>query len=154
MSSDRVSIALALFVLAGCASTSMTPRASTREEVVAYVNRAAALVAKNGPSCATLKEPRWASGDWYIYVQEANGPVVCHPNGGLVGRPASSIIDANGKHVGDDLAAAGAKGGGWVDYVWPRPGQTMPVPKSTYVTRVTGPDGKTYYLGSGGYDLK
>ena len=51
-------------------------------------------------------------------------------------------------------AGNSAMGHGWVNYVWPRPGQTTPSPKSTYVVRVIGPDGKRYIVGSGGYDLK
>ena len=44
--------------------------------------------------------------------------------------------------------------GGWVDYVWPRPGTTKPVRKSTYAVRVKSPDGDLYIVASGGYDLK
>jgi len=66
------------------------------------------------------------------------------------------IVDANGNRVGDLIMAAGNSpaGHGWADYVWPRPGQTTPVAKSSYVVRVAGPDGTQYIVGSGGYDLK
>ena len=50
-------------------------------------------------------------------------------------------------------AAASAAGHGWVDYVWPRPGTTTPVAKSTYATHVTGPDGKGSMVGGGGSPL-
>ena len=132
----------------------MTPRANTHDAVVAYVNHAADLIAKNGPSCETFAKPEWASGDWYVFVQEPDGNVIRHPNAQIVGRPAADIVDANGMHVGAALASAGASGHGWVEYVWPRPGTSNPVAKSTYVTSVKGPDGKTYYVGAGGYELK
>jgi cytochrome c len=152
---NSVSILLALF-LAGCASSSMTPRAATRADLIEYVNNAAALVSKSGPSCDAFARKEWMAGDYYIFVINTDGRLACHPNAGLIGRPSSEIVDANGMHVGDALVAAatGSEGHGWVEYVWPRPGQTAPVPKSSYVTRVTGPDGVTYIVGSGGYSLQ
>ena len=156
MSRNRFSLILFLALLGGCASSMMTPRANTRDAVMAYVNHAADLVAKNGPSCDTFSGPNWTSGDYYLFVLGPDGRLVCHPNAQMVGKSQTEIVDANGMHVGDALAAAGngATGHGWVDYVWPKPGQTNAVPKSTYVTRVTGPDGKTYLVGGGGYSLQ
>ena len=154
MSRDRMVTVISLFLLAACAST-MTPRANTRDELVSYVNRAAAVVARSGPSCATFKQPAWMSGDYYIFVSGPDGTTVCHPNTSLIGKATSEIVDANGMNVGDAIlkAAMSPEGHGWVNYVWPRPGTPNPVPKSTYVTKVTGPDGKTYIVGSGGYNL-
>jgi methyl-accepting chemotaxis protein len=82
--------------------------------------------------------------------------IICHPNAQLIGRMQSEVVDSNGMRVGDAIgaAAASAAGHGWVDYVWPRPGTTTSVAKSTYVTRVTAPDGKVYVLGGGGYQLQ
>lgn len=147
---------LVLF-LAGCASSSsMVPAHNTREDVAGYVNRAAAVVAQHGPSCETFKQPDWMSGDWYIFVVGPDDRIICHPTTSLVGRMNNEVVDANGKNIGNAItAAANAPAGhGWVDYVWPRPGQTTPVPKSTYAVRVIGPDGKQYIVGSGGYELK
>lgn len=152
---NGISVLLVLALLVGCAS-SMTPRANTREGVMAYVNQAAALVAKRGPSCDTFKSSSWMAGDYYVWVVGPDDRLICHPNADLVGRSQSEILDAKGMRLGEALSAAGnsAQGHGWVDYVWPRPGQTTPEPKSAYVTRVTGPDGTTYVVGAGGYSLK
>ncbi len=95
------------------------------------------------------------AGDYYIFVDGPDDRTLCHPNPSMVGKVFTDIVDANGKKVGVELkAAAEKKGGGWVDYVWPRPGQTKPEPKSSYTMRVKGPDGKWYGVGSGGYNLK
>lgn len=147
---------LALFLLSCASSTSMVPVNNTREEVASYVNRAAAIVARSGPSCDTFSQPAWRSGDWYIFVTGFDRRIVCHATPSMIGRDDSQIVDANGNRVGDMLFAAANSpvGHGWAEYVWPRPGQTTPVPKSSYVVRVTAPDGKQYYVGSGGYDLK
>lgn len=134
-----------------------TPRAATHDAVVAYVDRAAALVAKSGASCDTFSAPAWFSGEWYIFVFDADRNAACHPaQPAMVGKSASEIVDPNGKRIGDLMmaAAGGAEGKGWVDYVWPRPGESKPVAKSAYVVSVTGPDGKKYVVGSGGYELK
>ena len=156
MSRNRFSLVF-LSLLVGCATSSMmTPRENTRAAIEAYVNHAASVVAKNGPSCDTFKQPKWMAGDYYIFVIGPDSRLVCHPNAQIVGHLQSEIIDANGMKVGDALGAqaSGASGHGWVSYVWPRPGQTTPQPKSTYVTRVTGPDGQKYVVGGGGYNLE
>ena len=136
---------------------SNTPRAATRDEVVAYVNRAAALVSKNGVACETFSTPSWFNGDWYVFVFGPDHKSLCQPaQPAMIGRDASTIVDPNGKRIGDAMIAAtsGAEGKGWIEYMWPRPGQTTPVPKSTYLVAVTAPDGQKYVIGSGGYELK
>lgn len=148
---NRMAAVLPFLIALGCASTSMTPRANTRDAITSYVNAAADYVAKNGPSCDTFSSSRWRTGDYYIFVIGPDNRTVCHPT--LVAKPSSDIVDANGRHVGDEIVAAANAGGGWVNYNWPRPGQTTPVAKSTYAKKVTGPDGQTYIVGSGGYEL-
>ena len=160
MSRRFFSATLSLFVFVVFApaliAKSGTPKENTRAAVKAYVERAADLVAHKGPVCDTLKDKSWMSGDWYVFVDGSDGRLLCHPDPKMVGRSNSDIVDANGKHVGDmiNAAANSPAGNGWVEYVWPRPGQTKPVPKSTYVKTVTGPDGKKYIVGAGGYELK
>jgi len=149
---------LVVLLLVLCASTafakSFTPKHNTRAAIKAYVDSAAKYVAKHGADCAAFKSKAWMAGDYYIFVTDAEEKEICHPNPAVVGKSASEIVDANGKKVGTLLLDAAKKGGGWVDYVWPRPGTTKPVAKSSYSVSVKGPDGKTYYVGSGGYELK
>ncbi len=154
MSRIRVSTALVLFVLVTpLMAKSHIPKKHTHAAIKTYVQQAATFVAKKGADCAALNEADWSSGDYYIFVMGPDDKTLCHPT--LVNAPASSIVDANGKKVGDLLVeAAKKKGGGWVEYVWPRPNTTNPVPKSSYAVRVKGPDGKWYVVGSGGYELK
>lgn len=154
---SRRTLWLSFFLLICGASLwakSMTPKANTHAEVKAYVERAAKHVASKGPDCAAFKTPEWMSGDYYIFVATADGIGLCHPRQELVGKPLSEIVDVNGKKVGDGLMATANGGGGWVEYVWPRPGTTNPVPKSSYTVKVKAPDGKWYFVGSGGYELK
>ena len=156
MSRKILTLALSVFLGASMlAAASYVPKANTRSDIKKYVQSAAKYIAKHGPSCDEFAKKEWRSGDYYIFVNEADGKAVCHPNKDIIGKPASDIVDANGKKVGIEvIEAAKKKGGGWVDYVWPRPGTTTPVAKSSYAMSVKGPDGKTYYVGSGGYELK
>lgn len=141
---------LALVTLTACA-TSMTPSANTRDEIVAYVDRAAELVRTRGAVCDTLVAAPWTAGEWYVFVFDSGGRTLCHPIAAQIGVPASELVDRGGKRFGEELLRVAAAGGGWVEYMWPRPGETAPVAKSAYVREVTGPDGRRYVIGSGGY---
>jgi signal transduction histidine kinase len=156
MSRRILTLALSLFLGAAIVlADSNVPKENTRPAIKKYVQAAARYVHKHGPSCDEFAEKDWRSGDYYIFVTGPDEKELCHPNKDMIGKPASEIVDSNGKKVGTELvAAAKKKGGGWVDYVWPRPGTTKPVAKSSYSMSVKGPDGKTYYVGSGGYELK
>ena len=134
---------------------SYVPKANTHAAIKAYVEAAAKVIAKSGPSCAEFAEKEWRSGDYYIFVTGPDDKELCHPNKDMIGKSASEVKDSNGKNVGLLLLEAAKKpGGGWVDYMYPRPGTTKPVAKSSYSMSVKGPDGKTYYAGAGGYELK
>ena len=145
---------LLLFCATVVVAKSYTPKKNTRAEVKAYVDRAARQVHRHGPSCAEFKEKSWMSGDYYVFVIGPDNRLVCHPNPSMVGKMNTDIVDANGMKVGQLLADKANSGGGWLDYVWPRPGQTTPVPKSSYAEKVKGSDGKWYIVGAGGYGLK
>ena len=97
-----------------------------------YVEDAAKVVEKSGPSCGTLESKQWRGGDYYIFVLGPDGNTICHPRSEMIGKPAASIVNAKGDKVGEMIAAKGSGSGkGWVDYAWPRPGQTAEEPKST-----------------------
>jgi hypothetical protein len=92
---------------------------------------------KNGPFC---------SGDeWYIYIGATKGRVtlLAHPHTPekLVGPDLSQLEDIRGKKFFNDLIqTALEEGEGWVNYWWPKPGQTTSSLKSTYLAKVPGED--------------
>ena len=160
MSRRSVSLALSLLLVI-CASTaqakSYVPKKNTRAAVKSWVDHAAKVVAKNGPACDTLKEKNWMSGDYYIFVLGPDDRLVCHPNASMIGKKDTEIVDSSGRKVGAEVSAAAKSkaGHGWVNnYMWPRPGQDKPSPKSSYAVHVKGPGGKWYVVGGGGYDMK
>lgn len=136
-------------------SMSHVPKANTRDAVAAYVQDAAKIVQKSGPSCETFASKEWRSGDYYIFVLGPDDKLLCHPNPAMVGKAQADITNSKGDKVGEKILKMGtADGKGWVDYLWARPGKTEEEPKSSYVMGVKGPDGKHYVVGAGGYDLK
>jgi cytochrome c len=152
-------LVLTIMVISALATTAIAksyiPKANTRAAVKSYVKFAASVVEQKGPSCDKFKGKDWMSGDYYIFVVGPDDKIICHPNESLVGKLNKDVVDVNGKKLGLEIVEnAGKKGGGWTDYVWPRPGTTTSVPKSTYSMKVKGPDGKWYVVGGGGYELK
>ena len=147
------------FVLLGIAcATSFVPSTNSSAELTRYVDAAARLVQTEGvAACGAFHEPTWKAGEYYVFVTSAETNVtVCHPvRDELVGQDQTDLQDANGKFfIREMLAVASSPAGkGWVDYVWPRPGETTPAQKAAYVVSVAGPDGKRYVVGSGAYGV-
>ena len=154
--SRSVSLLLASLVAAtALAATSHLPKANTRTEIKAYVEEAAKLVRKDGPSCATFSSPAWTGGVYYIFVIGPDDKLVCHAKADMVGKTSASIVNAKGERVGEMISATGrGKGKGWVNYLWAPPGKTAEELKSTYVMGVTGPGGRHYVVGAGGWNIK
>ena len=154
----RLSICTALLFALSCV-TSSVPRTRDRESLRKYVEQAAQRVLVRGAEvCPELTNQQWRNGDYYVFVTNADTHVtVCHPaNPELVGRNEYDLQDVNGKYFVREMldVAPLPASGGWVEYMWPRPGQTTPARKTTYVIRVKSWDGATYLVGSGAYDLK
>jgi len=131
------------------------PKTNTRRAVRAYVQDASKIVKKSGPSCATFESKEWRSGDYYIFVLGPDDKTLCHPRAEEIGKAQADIVNAKGDKIGERIVKTGkGNGKGWVDYLWTRTGKTTEEPKSSYVMGVTGPDGKHYIVGAGGYNLQ
>jgi methyl-accepting chemotaxis protein len=86
----------------------------------------------------------------YFWVHDTDLKMVMHPeNAALVGKNLSSVTDPDGKVLFTEMTrAAEAKGQGYVEYRWPRPGSEAPVPKFSHV-RLFKPWG--WIVGTGAY---
>jgi cytochrome c len=154
---SRILSAVSLLLLSACA-TSFVPASNSATELMRYVDKAARVVQAEGPSaCAAFHQPKWKSGEFYIFVTSADSNItVCHPvRDDLVGQDQTDLQDANGRFfIREMLAIANSPAGrGWVDYAWARPGETTATKKSAYVVEVVGPGGKRYVVGSGAYGV-
>lgn len=80
--------------------------------------------------------------DLYVYVGSTERiTLLAHPISPdkLVGPDLSQTPDIKGKRFFVELAELAAReGSGWVNYWWPKPGETKPSLKSTYFLRVPG----------------
>ncbi|MFC3656247.1 HAMP domain-containing protein [Xanthomonas hyacinthi] len=82
---------------------------------------------------ATLESMRARGGVDYFYVHDMHPAMLMHPTRhDLVGKDIGSVLSADGKPIFRQFAAAAAAGGGYVDYLWPRPGNDKPVEKVSY----------------------
>ncbi len=82
----------------------------------------------------TVRGLRYDKGD-YFWINDLGPKMVMHPmNAKLEGQDLSGLKDPDGKYLFNEMVAiAKAKGAGMVEYRWPKPGATDPVPKISYV---------------------
>ena len=117
-----------------------------KKQAVALVEKGIAMVKRKGLaatiSAAQDRNGPFCHGDeWYIYIGTITGRItlLAHPilPGKLVGPDISSVVDIKGKKFFSALAqTARTTGCGWVNYWWPKPGETAASLKSTYLIRI------------------
>jgi len=85
------------------------------------------------------------SGYYFVYNDTTN--VALPPNKKLQGQDLSDLKDKNGVHLVRELRDKSKEGGGFVEYVWPKPG-AGDVPKLSYAEMIPGTD---MWIGTGVY---
>ena len=122
--------------------------------VVETVDAAADLVERGNDAFATLRDMAspFRYQDVYVFVHDQNGVQLVNiifPE--LEGTSLLDFQDVNGKFVlRDTIAMLRDQDAGWIDYMWPRPGETSPSKKSSYVRKVKVGD-DVLYVGAGVY---
>jgi cytochrome c len=154
---------IGFFVLAGLFGTAAPafsqqspPPSEHVKKIEALVDKAAALVNSKGK--AAFAEFRkegsgWWFGETYLFAYDMNLNVLlvaAFPQN--EGKNQKGKTDSNGKLYHDEFvkAAQSPKGSGWVDYMFPKPGQTQPSRKWSYVKAVNI-DGTPGLIGAGFY---
>jgi len=119
------------------------------------VNAAVALIEKEGKGAFNTlrdKASQFVFLGTYIFVDTPEGVEVV--NGGFPDVEGKNIIDykdPTGKYLTRDVInTAATKGYGWVDYMWPKPGETKPSAKHTYVKKAVYGN-ETFAVGAGAY---
>ena len=141
---------------AAAALDQSSPPPSPREqEVEALVNKAAAEVDAKGKAAFSefrSKGTEWFHGDTYLFAYDLKGNVLLNPAFPTrEGTNVSGQTDANGKAFHDAIIrTAETKGSGWVEYMFPKPGQTQPSEKWAFVKAVKI-DGVPALVASGFY---
>lgn len=90
--------------------------------------------------------------DTYIFVLEMNGVELVNPaHPSLEGTNLLDRKDTQGKYViREFIHTLRNQGSGWVDYMWPKPGDSVPTQKSTFVSKAKLGD-RNVVVGSGVY---
>lgn len=111
-----------------------------RAFVVDMVKNAVAQIEKDGERAFPIFRDRrgaFMAKDAYVFVIEPGGVErvnPAHPN--LEGRNLRDVKDTQGKQlVREMFGIVERQGSGWVDYLWPKPGESVSTLKSTYVTK-------------------
>ena len=144
----RTILALCL-ALAGGFATAAESRA-TKEEAVAFVNRAVAYVKANGKdkALAEFNEPKgqFVDRELYIVVVDLQGTVLANgANRKLVGKNLLQVKDLDGKaFVKEEIEVATTKGSGWVEFRWNNPVTTKMEMRQLYLVK-----NDDYLIGSG-----
>jgi cytochrome c len=133
---------LATSAMVNPANAQQSPPTSDRAmQVETLVNKAAALIDSKGKAAFSefrVKDSEWFHGDTYLFVYDLKSNVLLNP--AFPAREGTKVTgqkDANGKLLHDAMIQmAETKGSGWVDYVFPKPGQTQPSQKWAYVKAV------------------
>ncbi|MDR3453903.1 MAG: cache domain-containing protein [Rhodoferax sp.] len=147
---------LATSAMVNPANAQQSPPTSDKAmQVETLVNKAAALIDSKGKAAFSefrVKDSKWFHGDTYLFVYDLKSNVLLNP--AFPAREGTKVTgqkDANGKLFHDAMIQmAQTKGSGWVDYMFPKPGQTQPSQKWAYVKAVSI-DGVPGLVASGFY---
>lgn len=155
------------WVLVGCGvyladapKQTTTARKTTAPELMAFVRDGAALLEREGEKAYPefrRKGSTWFHDDTYCIVLSMDVTRVLHAaDPSTEGQNDSDVRDVYGRPYGRMFveAANSPSGEGWIHYMYPEPGSIFPTWKSTFVKRVTYPDGKQFVIGSGIYNMQ
>jgi methyl-accepting chemotaxis protein len=89
---------------------------------------------KQKMAAGIIEKMRYADGN-YVWINDMQPAMVMHPlKPEMNGKDISDFKDPNGKHLFVEMVKVCQKDGqGFVDYMWPKPGETKPVAKLSYV---------------------
>ena len=129
----RTSVAIAMAAALAATAAFAQAQFGTAAEAKAMLDKAVAAVKADKANAGT---GGFKDRDLYVFCAGPDGILSAHP--ALKGKQLTSIVDKNGKKLGEEMAASAAEGKvAEVSYMWPRPGaDTTPVQKVSYVTKV------------------
>jgi signal transduction histidine kinase len=129
-----------LMVLCVTALPAFAQEYGTPAEAKAMLEKAVAALKANQAQALTMftkGEGGFKEKDLYPYCGGPDGNFTAHPT--LVGKSLKDLMDKGTppKPLGQEVYAAAQPGKiSEVSYTWTRPGETAPVPKVAYVTKV------------------
>ena len=155
MNTRMMSVAMIVVMLVAFLATMAWAEGATQEEVIAKCEAAAKLVKEQGVEAASQtigdKEGPFVWKDTYVFLMDLDGKMIAHPISPELTQRDSlvEVKDTDGKPLFVEfIQVAGNRGKGWVDYMWPKPGEQTPSAKSSYIYRV---EDTPYFVGAGIY---
>ncbi len=125
-----------------------------RAFVVEQVEDAVALIESEGEAAfATLRDPAsgFVFGSAYVFVLDHVGVLrVNHAFPQNEGLDLRELTDIEGRPFVREMLRVPTGEAAWIDYKWPRPGDTRPAAKSSYVRAIDW-QGEPLYVGAGVY---
>ncbi len=125
--------------------------ANTANEARWMLNRVVAAVQADEPKALSMfshSQAGFRTSDSYVFCIGPDGRMSAHPDPKLRGRNARALRDPDGKPFAAEMLDTAKKGTiAEVQYLYPKPGSNVPVPKTSFVTRV-----KDQVCGVGYYD--
>jgi len=118
---------------------------ATKDECIEKAKAAAQLLQEKGMEAALEKvNDKTGPFVWknsYVFCIDLEKQCnIAHPmTPALIGKNLMGAKDVNNKmFFAEFISVAKTQGEGWVSYMWPKPGETTPSLKSTFVYRVPG----------------
>jgi len=129
-------------IVSPAGSQQSPPTSEKAKRIEAMVNKAAALVERQGKAAFSefrKRDSEWWFDNTYVFIYDQKLNVLMNPAfPKREGTNPHGEKDANGKAFHDEfLKVVQTRGSGWVDYMFPKPGQTAPSQKWSYVKAVT-----------------
>ena len=131
-------LAVALSVMAVATLVAAQAQFGTAAEAKAMLEKAVAAVKADKAKALAMfakGEGGFKDRDLYPFCGGPDGNFTAHPT--LTGKSLKELNDKAGKALGAEMYKVAQEGKvSEVSYMWPRPGQTEPVQKVSYVTKV------------------
>ena len=133
----------------------LADKSASKEECVVKCHEAAAMINSQGLEKA-IKAIGSSDGpfvwkDSYVFLMNLDGKMLAHPFKPELTKKEHCLLitDPTGKALFVQFVNLARKSGeGWVEYMWPRPGEETPRKKITYIYRVPDTD---LFVGAGVY---
>ncbi len=130
---------------------------ATPQLIMSKVNEACALIEKEGKAAFPKfkgKTSAFLFAGTYIWVNDMKGTMLMHPiKYKMEGTNVFGLEDSNGKKMFVEFVDVCQKAGaGWVEYLWPKPGEKEAAKKVSYVKKAKC-DGEDVVVGCGVYGL-
>lgn len=127
--------------------------ASAQQECILKCQAAKAAILKDGLAAIikkiNMKDKAYVSDVTYVFVMKMDGTMLGHPyKPSLIGKNLINTKDKTGKYFFKEFVkVANEKGSGWVNYMWPKPNEEKPSPKTSYILKVND----KVFVGAGVY---